>query len=119
MDILAVHVGAACAQHLAGWCKPARHPHNFRVLERTSEETVRRRALSHRNPDARAIDVLGGLQGHTGAADIAVVDFHEHVTEGEVLTSGRIARGEPDIPFILAEAFVVTRWIFVGHQTNW
>ena len=74
--------------------------------------------MHHGDPHACSIDFVGRFQWLAGAADIAIVDLHEDVAEGEVLGAGGIATSKPDVPFVLAEAFYVPSWILIWDQTN-
>ena len=56
--------------------------------------------MHHGDPHACSIDFVGRFQWLAGAADIAIVDLHEDVAEGEVLGAGGIATSEPDVLFV-------------------
>jgi hypothetical protein len=56
----------------------------------------------------------GRARGST--TDIAVIDLHEHVAKGEIFSPRRIARGEPNVAFILALISTIRLTMFSAKQ---
>src|SRR5437764_983590 len=118
MDVLAVHIGTISGQHLTCRGKAPWDTYYLSIFQRARQESIRRGTLSHGDFDASTVDFIRSLQRESRTGHVTVIDFHEHVAEGEIFTSRRVARGNTDVPLVLAEAFVVFRWIVVGHQSN-